>query len=414
MSFSFDASTDLTGSGSYQGQLSSSYTNALSSYLQTDGADYVAFLAYVANELSVEAALELKAEIEAGNFTLSGLFSAAQSKTGEVDGDFITDPEPTLTVTVGGVTYTIDLTAMLTGTDTASWDTVTKKDTITHTREFFAESTEPADYDANWAAENSPPVATEIVASVVEYDEKAMANAEPVYQTIDLLSTASDPDSDTLSVVADSVMLANGDPLPSYITVDGNSLTIDTNSAEFDTLYKDATLNLDITYKITDGIHTIDNTVDLTITGTADQFTATYTNSHTPTGVVGNNATTWDGAYSFNIIGPDEGFDFNYTGTATVTVTGDIDNNHQQDPRDEKVVVTVEGQSLTFGMLESDDVNQEPGETGYEPSTQTQSVGYVSSDSTISVAYDSTTSNGANGVDQINSIEVEVTYTYWA
>lgn len=43
--------------------------------------------------------------------------------------------------------------------DTKSWETTTKKDTITHTREFYTDTQAPQGYDANWAndSENSAP-----------------------------------------------------------------------------------------------------------------------------------------------------------------------------------------------------------------------------------------------------------------
>lgn len=420
MSFSFDVTTDLSGSGSYQGQLSSSYTNALSSYLQTDGADYVAFLAYVANELSVETALELKAEIEAGNFSLSGLFSAAQSKTGEVDADAITNPQPTLTVTVGETTYTIDLTAMLTGTDTATWISGTAKSTAYHTREFFTDSQEPADYDPHWADSSEPvnkaPSPASFEEVINEFDIKAGApvDGDNLFE-INLLSGAVDPEDDELSVVEGTVVVKlNGNVVSSdAFSIDGNTLVIDTNSDYFDTLFKDQKWTFEVTYDITDGEHVVASAGTVEVTGTADQFTGTQAATFTPTGTVGSNSSDWDGSFSFVIVAPDEAFDINYAGTAKVTVTGDIDNNHNHSDKDEKIVIQIEGESLTFGMLKNDD-NQEPGSPGYIASVQTVYSSYSSTDSTINVAYDSTTSSGANGVDQIESINVEVTYTYWA
>lgn len=61
-------------------------------------ADYIGFLYFSAGN-SVEDALAVKAAVMNGEFDLSGLFGAAQSKIGEVSGDNITDPTPTLTLT---------------------------------------------------------------------------------------------------------------------------------------------------------------------------------------------------------------------------------------------------------------------------------------------------------------------------
>lgn len=399
-----------------QGTLSSTYTNALSTYLQNEeGADIVAYLAYVANGGDVEAALALKAQVEAGNFALADLFAAAQSKTGEVDGESIADPDPSLTVMFDdGTSVTVNLSAMLTGLDTEMWETIVKKSTIFHSREFFSESQEPDGYTDDWAApQNAAPTATPLEWSVTEYDEHATANTDPVIAQIDLLSSASDADGDALSVIAGSVKIDNGDgtfdPLPAYLSVDASgNLVIDTNSAEFDTLYRNSTLNLDIVYEITDGTHTIANTVDLTITGTADQFAASTDASASVSN--GFDTTNWDGAFSFVLAAPSDAFDF--SGVATVTVTGDIDNNAADDANDEFVVVTLEGgDSASLGAWDTPP-NQE-GAANY--STLSGDVSFSSSDATVSVSYDSNTAGGVNGVDGLSLVQVDVTadYAYW-
>lgn len=331
MSFSYSyAGTDVT-----QSQLASSYTNALSSYLKTDGADFVAFLSNAVNGLSVDAALALKAAVEAGNFTLSGLFGAAQSKTGAVDGDLIDNPVPTLTV--GDVS--IDLSAMLGNLGTATWNTVTtaKKIVTTtyHTREFYTTGGEPADYDANWATpavtENQAPTADAIVLKLTEYDEHAEANANPVNEGVNLLTAANaaDADGDSLSVVAGSVKLVGGGDLPTYISYTDGILTIDQNHSSLDDLYLGVERKVAITYEITDGQgHTITNTVDLTITGTADQFNDSTTITVTK---IGDLAYTETGAYA--LLGFDwSNVNVNVTGygdydykTEGFTVTGDVD-----------------------------------------------------------------------------------------
>jgi hypothetical protein len=406
--------TYTTTGVSTQGELSSSYTNALSSYLQNDGADLVAFLAYSVYELSVEAATALKADLASGNFSLSGLFSAAQSKEGAVDGDSIDNPTPMLNV--GGVN--IDLSAMLAGEATFTWDTATKKLVVSHTREFYTESKDPDGYSADWAnpVQNQAPTAEAITWDVTEYDEHA-AGADPTgaakLVTVNLLDTqyVTDPDGDTLSVVADSVTLANGDPLPSYIVDNGDgTISVNTNSAEFDTLYKGDTMNIDLTYQITDSVNApITNTVDLTITGTADLVSTSASTLITNPNL--------DGSFSIALVSPDGAFDYNYKGIATVTAEGDIDNNHTLDEKDEKVTVTFSavdgGGVVVLGMLESDSTNQEPGETAYIASSDTDFTTYSSTDSTVTGTYDSNSSSGANGVDALVSIEVSVDYSYW-
>ncbi len=159
MSFNYSYSYNNSLSSAEQGQLASTYTSAMSSFVQA-GADYVAYLAFTGG-LSVESALELKAAVEAGNFTLDGLFGAAQSKTGAVAGAAIADPTPTLSVMVGEVLVSLDLTSMLGELDTHTWSTVTKKETIFHTREFYSQGEVP-EYDLDWAVieEEPEPVLT--------------------------------------------------------------------------------------------------------------------------------------------------------------------------------------------------------------------------------------------------------------
>ncbi len=147
---------DDTQSASFQGQLSSSYTAALTETL-TANSDWLGFLA---KENGADTALAIKVAdaIAAGNFTLSGLFSAAQSKTDEVNP---TDPEPTLTVNIDGVYVTIDLKDILGGLDIETWtqtDTTGggKKavtTTTVHSREFYTTANAPEGYVADWRNE---------------------------------------------------------------------------------------------------------------------------------------------------------------------------------------------------------------------------------------------------------------------
>jgi hypothetical protein len=166
---------NTAGPSSAQGQLSSSYTNALSTVL-TANADWLGFLAYSANHLSIADAQEVRSLVEAGSFSLAGLFSAAQSKTAAVDGGSITDPQPTLTVTLADSTVvTIDLTKILSDLDTETWtqvDTVNsgkKTSTVTtyHTREFYTDADAPAGYSDDWD-DAPPPVLTEHHDQIVE------------------------------------------------------------------------------------------------------------------------------------------------------------------------------------------------------------------------------------------------------
>lgn len=414
MSFIFDINT-IDGSGSYQGDLASSYTNALSAYIQNEeGADIAAFLSHTVYGLTVEQALALKAALIDGNFQLSGLFGAAQSKEGVVDGDNITDPEPTLTV--GSIV--INLSAMLDGLDTATWETLVKKATIYHTREFYTESQVPDGYAVGWDSENLAPTADPITWDVTEYDEHAAANPNPANETVDLLSTATDLDNDTLLVVDGSVTLADGTPLPNYLTVSGNTLTIDTNSAYFDSLYKDVPLDLDLVYQITDGTATIDNTVALTITGTADQFH--YTLDPFATNKVlgtsdGNDPDVPgvdDGSITLELTGVDAGA-FDFTGTVNVSVTGDINKINGETYDQELVLVTAEGGGFDYlGPVAYIYTGNEPkGFNEEKPesyTTDTAELNFASADNQVLVTYDAT--------NEVKDFDVTATisqFDYW-
>jgi hypothetical protein len=282
-SFGFDYSS--TTSQSFQGQLSSQYTSWLTNYLQNNS-DVIAYLAHTVNGLDVQDALAFGQQVAEGNFSLAGLFSAAQSKTGPVDGNNITDPTPTLTI--GDVT--IDLTAILSGTTTETWTQVqtnnsgkkASTETTYHTREFYGTAGEPAGYEANWWVENSPPEANPIVIddaleTLSVYEDHEITNTAPDLLTIDLRDGASDPDGqDTLNVVGSVSLSGSSIDLTEGTTwwVDGNTLYIDQNSRELDELLNGQTETLTFSYKLTDGEYEVDTSATITITGTLDEYKA--------------------------------------------------------------------------------------------------------------------------------------------
>ena len=147
---------------SYEGQLASQYTNFVSSYVQDTAADWIAFAWYQASDQTAEnlaKAQEISQELQAGNFTLSDLFLAAQSKTaGSVDPNGVPDPH----VTVAGVEIDIS-TFFGTDTDLATWSSGSAKNTQYHTREYLSslDSAAPDGYDPHWGeAANQAPVLT--------------------------------------------------------------------------------------------------------------------------------------------------------------------------------------------------------------------------------------------------------------
>jgi VCBS repeat-containing protein len=272
MSFSYD----YTGYGTTvdQGTLASSYTNALSAYLQTaEGADFVAFLAYVATG-SVDAALALKAEVEGGNFSLSGLFAAAQTKIANDSGEVLNaDPTPTLTVTVGETPYTIDLTSMLGGLATETWETLVKKATIYHTREFYSNSQEPSDYTEGWSETNQAPEVSGPVTQTIDEDDAAAA------ATVNLLANAIDPDGDDLDVstVAYTVSYGTWDAEVAF-DVDPETGLLSINPAQFNSLKETDSIALTFTYNVVDGNGGITPaTAVITITGSNDAPTLSAT-----------------------------------------------------------------------------------------------------------------------------------------
>lgn len=243
---------------------------------------------------------------------------------------------------------------------------------------------------------NQAPTAEPITWNVTEYDEHALANANPVYETLDLLSTASDADNDTLSVVAGSVTLANGDPLPPYLSViNGSTLQIDTNHADFDSVFLNQLLSVGLKYQITDGTDTIENTVALNITGTADQFH--YTLDPEATITVSDNGDSsdpnavpevLDGTITLTLTGVDASA-FDFTGTVDVSVTGDINKTNGGVYDQEWLLVAAEGNgSENLGPVQFGSSNNSEGTSSY--TTDSGPLAFASADNQILVTYDAT------------------------
>ena len=83
--------------------------------------------------VKLQTALDIVAAIEAGNFTLSDLFVAAQNKTGVEITDIGGQPNPTLTV----LGYEFEIGSLLGETVVDSWTSASKTSTTTHFREYF-------------------------------------------------------------------------------------------------------------------------------------------------------------------------------------------------------------------------------------------------------------------------------------
>ena len=91
---------ESTTSSSFQGQLASSYTDALhTDLMSTQNVDWIGFLAF-SSGLTLEEAQDVQAQVAAGTFSLSDLFGAAQTKDGTVANPTGV-PHPKLTVVIG-------------------------------------------------------------------------------------------------------------------------------------------------------------------------------------------------------------------------------------------------------------------------------------------------------------------------
>ncbi|MCW8087859.1 hypothetical protein [Sabulicella glaciei] len=258
-------------SASAQGQLSSAYTAALSSEIKTV-ADYFGFLAFERTG-DRDAALAVKEAVAAGQFTLSDLFGAAQSKTGPVDGAAVNNPAPKLTV----LGETFELSSILSGLDTETWTTSSKvgktTETVYHTREFFT-SLSVGEYDTDWAVVPEPvtnvaPTAEAIVVNLTETLGKAASFSAP----IDLLGNAVDLDGDALSIVAGSYKFTVDGVVqpakPSFLTITDGVVVFDTSTD----LLKDEMMVVKVEYDITDSAgHVIPNSLTINYTGTADLY----------------------------------------------------------------------------------------------------------------------------------------------
>ena len=101
----------------------------------------------------LQTALDIVAAIEAGNFTLSDLFLAAQNKTGVVT-DIGGEPNPTLTVLDD-----VEIGSLLGDTTVDSWTSASKTSTTTHFREYFTTvgKMRRDGYDENWNVTNEAP-----------------------------------------------------------------------------------------------------------------------------------------------------------------------------------------------------------------------------------------------------------------
>lgn len=263
---------DAGNKASFQGQLSKSYEAALSVEVQKL-ADYVGFI-YKDSGASLDEAKAVVEAIKAGQFKLEDLQSAAQSKTGPVDGAAINDPDPK--VLVNGVS--ISIKGMLDGLDTETWQD-SGKNGQHHTREFYTSSREPEGYDSDWAnppKTNEAPVTENVdlgqflESQSLGYDQHVDGPAPQIIRFADLFGAVTD------DATEDANLVFAFTELPDFVTVDydAKEIKIDLNSRELDDILKDTTRDFSFKYTVTDeeGVASNESTISFEIKGTADVY----------------------------------------------------------------------------------------------------------------------------------------------
>ena len=103
-------------------------------------------------------------------------------------------------------------------------------------------------------ANEAPTVAAPLAAS---------ANEDSGVLVVDLLAGAADEEGDALSITDVSA-------LPDGVTLDGSSLSVDTNNAAFQSLAAGVTRDIVVTYSVSDGAHSVAQSATITITGVND------------------------------------------------------------------------------------------------------------------------------------------------
>lgn len=313
-----------------QGTLSSQYTNWVQDQVKS-AADAIAYHWYDAGG-SLDTAIAIRDALSSGKFSVDDLFNVANGKS-SFGGDVSGDPHPKLVV----AGQTIDLSDFFGHTtQIEEWTSGNAKNTQYHAREYltdFDAGNAPSGWD-HPPAENHQPTATAIHVDVTETqsiynDAHEITNLGPDEKIVNLINDAhaTDVDGDVLHIVGGSVTLDDGNDLPSYIKVVGDTIVIDQNSRDLDYLLSGEGKEIKLTYQITDG-HTaaITNTVTIDITGTADQYhefgegsvSATHYRSDSSTG--GGNIN--GNVLSFDNPLPNDAFDFHFDGTLTAQQSG--------------------------------------------------------------------------------------------
>ncbi|QIG47567.1 cadherin-like domain-containing protein [Nordella sp. HKS 07] len=271
-----------------------------------------------------------------------------------------------------------------------------------------AESTETATITIH--GQNDGPTAKSWSVSANETDSKTNTKAVVDILKIDLLDGKYVSDVDSGDVLNISNIKIGGQPLPSYMKLDtdGHTLLVDLNSAALDGLHKGDHQLANITYEVSDGEVTVNNSVSLDIIGTADQYQGSVTAHGEKTAHNPSNGNDIEQKFSFDLHTDAGAFDFT-NGKVTVVVQGDIDANNET-----AIVADVSSVDFTGftiigggapGQVDGTDPDNVVRSGFANVNAAALSDGHVDFDVTLSDKIDS---------DNHTLVDATLTYDYWA
>ena len=172
----------------------------------------------------------------------------------------------------------------------------------------------------NWDSPNEAPVAEDFKVEGIEGEGNLVIN---------LLGHASDPDGDALVVT--SVTLADGTALPDYMTNNGDgTVTVNLDAAALNDIHLAKILTVNLKYTVSDGDLSDEGAVEVVITGTADLYHGVdVIQSETKDAINSGNGKDTAETFHFDLSLPAIEDAFNFSGTVTLTVTGDIDASNE-------------------------------------------------------------------------------------
>ncbi len=265
--------------------------------------------------------------------------------------------------------------------------------------------------------QNDAPTAESWTVKAKETDSKLHDKSFADVFKIDLLAKdhVGDVDQDDHLIVTN--VKIGGQPLPSYITLDNNGvLSVDLNSSALDYLKLNELLHQTIDYTIQDGNGGIvTNHVVLDITGTADKYGDSVSQTITKTDVSNGQTLGFDLTFS-KAAGA-----FDFSGTVKFTAFGDFDASNEQafvlDSNKGDLIDTLSGSNTVFlsggGNQNTVDKNGQP--DGYPEDHVTLNSGAIGVSSAGMADGHVTFSGSFSGqVDADSTLTATLTYEYWA